>query len=160
MGLRSISFLAADLTSGAFNRSTPLSVVETSPLALSLEEVEALEREIVELERERTNDFANGFIAESPQKLQRIARHFRANLGLQDPVAPRCNAPWISAVMETDGTLRPCFFHAPIGNALTTSLGSALNSGAATAFRSALRIEDNAVCRRCVCSLYRPAPVR
>ena len=155
LGLRSISFLAADLTSGAFNRSSPLSVVEMSPLALSYEEVQALEDEILELVREHSSDFAHGFIAESPEKLQRVAYHFRAHLGLADPISPRCNAPWISAVMETDGTLRPCFFHAPIGNALTSGLGNALNGPAAVAFRAGLRIAEDAVCRRCVCSLYR-----
>ena len=46
---------------------------------------------------------ASGYIAESPEKLRRIARHFRAHLGLERDESPRCNAPWTSAVIETDG---------------------------------------------------------
>jgi MoaA/NifB/PqqE/SkfB family radical SAM enzyme len=156
VGLQSISFLAADLTSTAFNRTSPLSVIEMSPLALTHDEVQALECEIGELVRERSADFASGFIAESPDKMRRIPHHFRAHLGLENPVAPRCNAPWISAVLETDGALRPCFFHRPIGNALADGLAGALNGPDAVGFRSQLRIADDPVCRRCVCSLYRP----
>ena len=59
----------------------------------------------------------SGFVLENPDKLRRIVHHFRAHLGLAEPVAPRCNAPWVSAVIESDGTVRPCFFHEPIGNA-------------------------------------------
>jgi hypothetical protein len=35
---------------------------------------------------------------------------------LKSHVAPRCNAPWVSAVVETDGAVRPCFFQQAIGN--------------------------------------------
>ncbi len=155
MGLRSISFLAADLTSTAFNRSGPLTFIEQSPLALTLDEIQALERAIVEMARERAADFATGFISESPEKLRRIAHHFRVQLGLAEAVSPRCNAPWVSAVVETDGTLRPCFFHGPIGKVLDGGLGVALNGPTALGFRSQLRSEEDSVCRRCVCSLYR-----
>jgi MoaA/NifB/PqqE/SkfB family radical SAM enzyme len=155
IGLRSISFLAADVESTAFNRPSPLSVIESSPFALSLDDVVALEREIEDLARERANDFARGFIAESPDKLRRIPHHFRAHLGLEDSVAPRCNAPWVSAVMETDGALRPCFFHDAVGNVFTEGLTGALNSSTGLTFRSELQIAENPVCRRCVCSLYR-----
>jgi MoaA/NifB/PqqE/SkfB family radical SAM enzyme len=155
IGLRSISFLAADLTSSTFNRESPLTVVQSSALGLSEADVGTLEEAIGELERGHGADFESGFIAESPEKLRRMIRHFQAHLGLADAVAPRCNAPWVSAVMETDGTLRPCFFHEPVGNALERGLEAALNGPAAVGFRENLRIEENEVCRRCVCSLYR-----
>ena len=29
---------------------------------------------------------------------------------------PACDAPWWSSVVEADGSLRPCFFHAPVGD--------------------------------------------
>jgi len=138
MGLKSISFLAADITSTAFNR---LSQVEAEPVALSLSDIQGLEREIETLPQD-------GFIVESRDKLRRIANHFRAHLGLAEPVAPRCNAPWVSAVIETDGTLRPCFFHEPVGRTLAD-----LNAKPAVAFRAALKVAENEVCRRCVCSL-------
>jgi MoaA/NifB/PqqE/SkfB family radical SAM enzyme len=46
---------------------------------------------------------------------------------MEEPEAPRCNAPWVSAVLETDGTVRPCFFHEPIGNAREESLAAVIN---------------------------------
>jgi hypothetical protein len=73
-----------------------------------------------------------------------------------EPIAPRCNAPWVSAVVESDGTLRPCFFHAPIGNISEESLAQALNGPLAVAFRKSLDVAQNPICRRCVCSLHLP----
>jgi MoaA/NifB/PqqE/SkfB family radical SAM enzyme len=96
---------------------------------------------------------------ESPAKLRRIATHFRAHAGLEPHVAPRCNAPWVSAVLEANGDVRPCFFHPPIGNASAASLLTILNGPAALAFRESLNVAENPVCRRCVCSLYLPSSV-
>jgi MoaA/NifB/PqqE/SkfB family radical SAM enzyme len=95
-----------------------------------------------------------GFVVESPEKLRRIVDHFRAHLQLQLPVAPRCNAPWVSAVLESDGVVRPCFFHRPIGTVgQGASLLEVLNGPEAIRFRQGLDVATNAVCRRCVCSL-------
>ncbi|MCX6620443.1 MAG: SPASM domain-containing protein [Acidobacteria bacterium] len=94
------------------------------------------------------------FIRESPAKLRRIPLHFRAELGLEAPVAPVCNAPWVSAVVESDGTVRPCFFHPPIGRiGPETTLLDVWGGPEAVAFRNHLEVETNAICRRCVCSL-------
>jgi Fe-coproporphyrin III synthase len=153
LDLKGISFLAADLTSQAFNRHEPWSAARQSEIALSLSELAALESEIDALIHENAADIARGYIAESPQKLRRIARHFGAHLGLEHIDSPPCNAPWTSAVFETDGTLRPCFFHSPIGNLRTASLGDALNSAGALAFRAGLDVASNPTCNRCVCSL-------
>jgi radical SAM protein with 4Fe4S-binding SPASM domain len=71
-------------------------------------------------------------------------------------VAPRCNAPWVSAAVEADGTVRPCFFHPPIGKVdQRTTLGDVLNSEEAVRFRGSLDVASNPICRRCVCSLNR-----
>ena len=72
-----------------------------------------------------------GFVVETPEKLRRIVDHFRSHLGLRLPVAPRCNAPWVSAVLESDGVVRPCFFHRPIGTVGQgrIALGSAERAG-------------------------------
>lgn len=150
--LRSISFLAADLTSTAFNRPLAWPIERQTAVALDITEVETLAAEIDALIKE---EGASGFVSESPEKLRRIVRHFRAHLGLEEPEAPRCNAPWVSAVLETDGTVRPCFFHEPIGNAREESLAAVINGPRAIRFRETLRVAENPVCRRCVCSLYR-----
>jgi radical SAM protein with 4Fe4S-binding SPASM domain len=69
------------------------------------------------------------------------------------PQAPTCNAPWVSAVVEVDGSVRPCFFHRPIGNITSSPLEEVINGEAAQEFRQSLDIENDATCRRCVCSL-------
>lgn len=158
IGLRSISFLAADLESTAFNREAALTVIEKEPVSLGINDICHLERELAAMVSEYHDDFASGFIAENPNKLSRIPLHFRAALGFAEPVAPRCNAPWVSAVIETDGSLRPCFFHDPIGRADSGGFQAALNSKTALTFRSSLRVAENPTCRKCVCSLWYHKP--
>jgi len=150
LGLHSISFLAADLISEAFNRSQPWDVGRRSEIALTMEEITVLEREL-----EAVSDDWNGtgFVLENREKLRRIPRHFRAHLGLCRTEAPRCNAPWVSAVVEADGTVRPCFFHRPIGSLKSQTLLEVVNGFEAQQFRASLDIATNPVCERCVCSL-------
>ena len=142
MGLRSISFLAADLDSTAFDR--PLGWPEARKAGIA-PDLATLEGEMDRLIAEYPSD---GFVLESPAKLRRIVEHFRA------PSAPRCNAPWVSAVWEANGDVRPCFFHPPVGNTANGTLAQIVNGPAAVAFRESLNVAENAVCRRCVCSLY------
>jgi MoaA/NifB/PqqE/SkfB family radical SAM enzyme len=148
MGLRSLSFLAADLSSSAFNRPLEWSAERQSTVA---PDMAALEREMEALIADYPGD---GFILEDPQKLRRIVAHFRAHYGLERHIAPRCNAPWVSAVVESNGDVRPCFFHAVIGNTTGTTLGAVLNGPRAIAFRKSLCVPDNPICQQCVCSLY------
>jgi Fe-coproporphyrin III synthase len=150
LGLRSISFLAADVTSEAFNRSGGWNSERQASVALNEFEITVLEREIDALHHEWRD---SGFVLESRDKLQRIALHYRAHLGLCEPVAPLCNAPWVSAVVEANGTVRPCFFHRPIGSVKDQSLFAVLNGPAAVTFRAKLDVASNPICRQCVCSL-------
>ncbi len=151
IGLRSISFLAADLTSTAFNRPGGWAPARQSQIAVPADELPALDAEIEALVEEWRDD---PFVVESPDKLRRIARHYRAYHGLCEPEPPQCNAPWVSAVIEADGAVRPCFFHRPIGHAASAGLTGALNSPPAQTFRSELNVQTNPICRRCVCSLH------
>jgi MoaA/NifB/PqqE/SkfB family radical SAM enzyme len=148
LGLRSISYLATDLASTAFNR----------PLAWTAERQAAVAPELDTLQREIEGLIdgypADGFILETPVKLRRILSHFRAHYGLEPHAAPRCNAPWVSAVVEANGDLRPCFFHAAVGNVSNAGLMEAVNGPRAVAFRESLDVAANPICRRCVCSLY------
>jgi MoaA/NifB/PqqE/SkfB family radical SAM enzyme len=70
----------------------------------------------------------------------------RARLGLR---APECDAPLWSSVVEADGSLRPCFFHDPVGDARAGL--AALRSS--PEYRAALAMirGPNPVCERCVC---------
>jgi MoaA/NifB/PqqE/SkfB family radical SAM enzyme len=153
LGLNSISFLPVDLTSPAFNRSLAWPVSQQTEIGVALAEISALENEVESLIREAANEFPPGFLAESPGKLRRIVRHFRAQLGLLCAESPTCNAPWVSAVIETDGTIRPCFFHSPVGKLNGKTLEEVVNGRTAIRFRENLDIPNNPTCRNCVCSL-------
>jgi MoaA/NifB/PqqE/SkfB family radical SAM enzyme len=151
LGVKSISFLAADVQSEAFNRPGIWGTERQNQVALGPGQISVLEDEV---ERLIGAGECGGFVVESAEKLRRIVDHFRAHLGLQHGVAPRCNAPWVSAVLESDGVVRPCFFHRPIGTVgMGASLMEVLNGPAAVGFRRGLDVSTNAICRRCVCSL-------
>jgi MoaA/NifB/PqqE/SkfB family radical SAM enzyme len=154
LALSSISFLAADVSSEAFNRTPPWSQERQGEVGLSSHEVAELEHEMARLLIENVEDIRCGFIAEDPGKLRRIVDHFRARLGLKPPVAPVCNAPWVSAVMEADGSVRPCFFHRAIGSWQAADLDDVLNGAEALKFRDSLDVATNPICQRCVCSLH------
>jgi MoaA/NifB/PqqE/SkfB family radical SAM enzyme len=154
LGLDSISFLAADLTSDAFNRPGGWPAERQDKVALRAEEIAVLEQEVECIIQQHSEDIASGYVVENAEKLRRIVHHFRAQIGELPPVAPSCNAPWVSAVIEADGAVRPCFFHPPLGNIHEKALIDILNSGAAVDFRRELDIPNNPICQKCVCSLY------
>ncbi len=146
--LDSISFLAVDVHSEAFNRPAGWSDARRKVLLLRPDEISALESELEELSD------SGSFVRESPAKLRRILCHFRVEAGLDTAAAPMCNAPWVSAVVEADGTVKPCFFHAPVGRiGGGTTFLDVWSGTEARAFRNSLDVSTNEVCRRCVCSL-------
>jgi MoaA/NifB/PqqE/SkfB family radical SAM enzyme len=151
-----ISFLAADLTSTAFNRETPWTAHHQSEIGLTCKETKELEAEVDLLIRDYEKEIASGFIREDACKLRRLVTHFRAALGLDRPVSPICNAPWVSAVIETDGNVRPCFFHRSVGNLNHGTLAEVINGQRALQFRRELDIDANPTCLNCVCSLNLP----
>jgi Fe-coproporphyrin III synthase len=151
--LNGISFLAVDLTSPAFNRTLVWPASRQAEIGLSITELAELESRMENLISRAEGEFGAGFIAESPEKLRRIVRHFRAHLGLERPQSPECNAPWVSAVIEADGAVRPCFFHSPIGNLNNSTLEAVINGARGREFRENLDIPNDSICRNCVCSL-------
>jgi MoaA/NifB/PqqE/SkfB family radical SAM enzyme len=154
MQVDSISFLAADLTSQAFNRELVWPGERQNEIALTRTEISALEEEIELLICSHKEDLARGYIKESAEKLRRLPRRFREHIGELTPEAPLCNAPWVSAVVEVDGSVRPCFFHRKIGSLKTTTLADVVNGDEAQEFRRTLNVAENPTCRRCVCSLH------
>jgi MoaA/NifB/PqqE/SkfB family radical SAM enzyme len=152
MGLDQISFLAADASSDAFGRRS-LSVAP-NPHSLLLDPAEAsdFDRVIDKALASHTRAFRDGFIAESGDRLHDLARYYRAHLRRGAFPAVRCDAPWASAVVEADGTLRPCFFQPPVGSVRERPLRRLLDDEMVR-FRRGLDVACNATCQRCVCSL-------
>jgi MoaA/NifB/PqqE/SkfB family radical SAM enzyme len=107
LGAREVSFLAVDVAnSEAFGRAGNFA----SDLALRSEDLPVFDRLLGSLERDHTEDFRSGFIAENPQKLRRILQYFAAIHGRGSYPQVRCNAPEFSAVIGAAGRVQPCFF--------------------------------------------------
>ena len=149
LGLKGISFLAADLSSDAFGRRAGVAPTTLLPESGELDELDQI---IDRAERDLPQEFASGFIAETPERLRRIPRYYRALRGEGPLPAVSCNAPWVSAVVEANGGVRPCFFHAPVGNVREKPLPRIIHEDLSW-FRRGLDVSADPVCRRCVCSL-------
>jgi MoaA/NifB/PqqE/SkfB family radical SAM enzyme len=156
LGLQHLSFLPADVTSDAFNRATPWDEPRQHEILPSKEELPEFMEMLHRVIREYKTHFDNGFIAESPDKLLRIGDYYGAAHGLNPYPYKKCNAPWVSTVVEADGTVLPCFFLPPLGNIHEYALTDILNSPAALDFRKTLDMDVNPVCLRCVCYLNLP----
>lgn len=143
IGLDQVSFLGADVSTPAFNH---MGTLKANDIALSVKEAKELLKILETTPRLE-------FVAESPAKLRKIAEYYLAMAGEGDFEAPACNAPWVSAVLESDGRLMPCFFHKEYGNVSGNDFLSVLNSKEAVAFRRNLNVRTNEVCKKCVCSL-------
>ncbi|MDZ4764717.1 MAG: radical SAM protein [Chloroflexota bacterium] len=125
--------------------------------ALTPDDLPAFAAVLDELERRCAHDFATGRIAESPAKLRRMHAYFAAVLGLGAYPTVRCNAPHLSAVVEVDGSLRPCYFLPKMGKLNGASLNEAINAPDALALRAAYRNGERGECGTCVCPLYKGA---
>jgi MoaA/NifB/PqqE/SkfB family radical SAM enzyme len=155
IGLNQISFLPADVSSHAFNRQMAWEEPRQHEILLTEKELPELHDIITRLTA-NWDDFNSGFIAESPEKIQHIYNYYAAFYGLNPFPFKKCNAPWVSAVIEADGNVRPCFFHDVMGNIRDSSLADILNSNAAIDFRKTLNMSTNSTCVKCVCSLNLP----
>jgi len=156
MGLNQVSFLPADVSSHAFNRQTAWSEPKQHEILLSETEILELQETIDQLIIDCKLDFNNGFIAESPLKIQAIHDYYAAFYGQNPFPYKKCNAPWVSTVIEADGSVRPCFFLETMGNIRQESLDDILNSSQAISFRKNLDVTNNPTCLKCVCSLNLP----
>jgi MoaA/NifB/PqqE/SkfB family radical SAM enzyme len=149
LGVQHLSFLAADLVSSAFG---PRDAASIAALSLTAGDVGEF-REVVErLIADRPEAFTSGFIAESPDRLRRLPQYFAACLGHTAFPVNHCNAPSVSVVIDADGAVRPCFFHAPVGNVRERRLREIVTSDLA-AFRKAWQPATDPICERCVCTL-------
>ncbi len=156
LGVQQISFLPADVTSEAFNRANPWDEPRQHEILPSKEELPELLNRLQQVVRQYEPLFTSGFIAESPDKFTRIGAYYTASYGLNPYPYKKCNAPWVSTVVEADGTVRPCFFLPPMGNIHDKGLETILNSPEAVEFRRSLNMDTNDTCVRCVCYLNLP----
>jgi MoaA/NifB/PqqE/SkfB family radical SAM enzyme len=153
IGLDQISFLAADISTPAFNHSEQWAAERVSEVALSKKEALEFENIIEESIIELKSEFDSKFITENPDKIRKIAQYYKAVNGLIQYPITICNAPWVSAVIESNGDVMPCFFHKAYGNIYDHDFMDIINSQDAISFRKKLNIKENTICKKCVCSL-------
>jgi len=155
MGFDEISFLAADVSSAAFNRPMPWTGDRIAEVTVAEDDLGSLAASIERAVSMAPDLFHNGFVAGGRSSLDRVLQYYEALSGHGAFPTVHCNAPWVSAVLEPDGSVRPCFFHPGYGSA-AEGFEDALNSPRAIAFRQSLGVESNQTCQRCVCSLNLP----
>ena len=153
MGFSQISFLAADITTSAFNRPDHWGDERVSEVALNTQEAREFEDIIEQSFQKLEDEFDSKFIAESPEKMRKIVQYYKAINQLTEFPRTICNAPWVSAVIESDGSVMPCFFHKPYGNIHTSDFMDIINSSESISFRKNLNVETDPICKKCVCSL-------
>jgi MoaA/NifB/PqqE/SkfB family radical SAM enzyme len=152
--LGQISFLPADVSSHAFNREMAWDENKQQEILLSFEDLPKLKMVLEKLLTVYAKEFENNFIAESRGKTWNIYKYYAAYYGLCSFPYKKCNAPWVSTVIEADGTVRPCFFHEPMGNIRSEKLDIILNNRHAINFRKKLDVNEDETCRKCVCYLH------
>ncbi len=154
IGLDHVSFLAADISSTAFNRPDGWLSDRISEVCLTPDETERFAEILEETLDRHSEAFSSGFVTESPARMRNLLAYYRAANGQGSFPKVTCNAPWVSAVVEADGTVRPCFFHRALGNIREGSITEILNSPDAIEFRHQLDVQRDEVCRRCVCTIH------
>ena len=152
MGLDGISFLPADVSSPRFGRDEGSARVLATRCRACRYAVE-LGAVVEDTIAHTPTDLASGFVAESPAKLRRLPQYYRGPPGSAPFPPVSCNAPWISVVVEADGSVRPCFFHPRIGNVRQAPLPASSCATGSRRFDATLDVGTNPVCGRCVCSM-------
>jgi Fe-coproporphyrin III synthase len=153
MELDQISFLAADVSSSAFNRADRWKDDRVSEVALNPDETRHFEKLVEQSFVTLASAYRDKFIAESPEKMRKIVQYYDAVNGNGEYPQTVCNAPWVSAVIESDGSVMPCFFQKPYGNIHDDDFLKIINSPEAIRFRKQLNVTSDEICKKCVCSL-------
>ena len=153
IGLNSISFLPADVSSSAFNREMQWDDNRQEEILLTESDLAEMKEIVSNILIQYKDEFQTNFISESPDKIQKIYYYYAAYFGLNNFPYKKCNAPWVSTVIEADGSVRPCFFHNAFGNIRMGTLDSIINSEKAIKFRKNLDMDKNDTCIKCVCYL-------
>lgn len=157
IGVDHISFLPADVSSHAFNREVLWTEERQMDVAVHVEELAEFKRVLDHVMTIYKQDIDSHYISESPEKLNKIFFYYCAVHQLRDFPYKKCNAPWVSAVIEPDGNVKPCFFHPSIGNIRSAPLNEILNGQKGLGFRKNLNMDEDDTCKRCVCYLNLPA---
>lgn len=152
LGVDRISFLPVDVQSRAFGRDrTP---AERGNLLLSADEVEEFADRVEQLMASHGDDLRAGLIRGGERELRWLVTHYRRYCGREGkPRFVNCLAPFISTVIDADGTVCPCYFLPPVGSILREPLDVILNNRAYGTVRRRFKRGALAECKLCVCPM-------
>jgi len=154
LGVDRISFLAADVLSGSFGRKGAGSPSSYDGVTLSQDETAEFRTLVAHMASQCAAEFRSGFIAESPEKINRMAAYYEALLG-KSPFPPtHCNAPMVSTVITSTGELLPCFFLPAFARLREGPIAHLLNRAQIRDTREAVRNGTQERCKTCVCTLH------
>ena len=158
LGAGRISFLAADLLSGAFGRDQHGSAPEAGgwkqEVMLDASELQEFREIVSALVSSRRREFQERFISEPPAKLFHIVEYFEAVAGIRPFPRNHCNAPNVSAVITSTGEVRPCFFLPGYANVREESVRTLSNGSGIRATRRNVNEYTLERCATCVCTLH------
>lgn len=154
-GVDRISFLAADVLSDSFGRAAGGTVVPKEELQLNAEEIVEFRESIDRMIHECADEFACGFISDSPRRMRHIVQYFEALAGRAPFPRNVCNAPMVSAVITSTGDVQPCYFLPSCGNLRQNPVHVLANTDAIRTTRSAVRRYSLDRCKTCVCTLHK-----
>jgi MoaA/NifB/PqqE/SkfB family radical SAM enzyme len=153
--LNRLSFSGTDVSSEAFNRPAGgLDLLRVDDLVVPRDALPDLEAELEALFVDCADAFDAGFMFETKEQLRQNILEYYRGLHRKGPMPTvRCDVPWASAVVEVDGTVRPCFFLEAYGTlGKDGTFAEIVNSPAAVEYRRNLDVLTNETCQRCVCA--------
>ena len=158
LGLEKISFLAvSDDRSQFWQQAQP---GEPEDLLPDIQDIVDLDNELNNLAKDYADDYASSFIPESPEKhKRRLHQYFLGLHGLSEFSPTYCNAAWFSAIIESNGDIRACFFTEVIGNYFSDGgLEKVINSDKAINLRKSIGGKMINQCKKCVSTLNYKEP--
>ena len=152
LGVKRISFLPADVLPGAFGRDSA-TALQNNNVLLNENEINELRQILHNMTKDFKEEFASGFISESPSKLFHIADYFEAHSGKSEFPKTFCNAPMVSAVITSTGEMQPCFFLPAFGNIRKKHIKELINCEVLAETRKKVKSNKMERCKTCVCTL-------
>lgn len=149
LGVESVSVRPIDAYSAGFGSEyLPPSV--RSALLPTEDALTEFEKILAQIGKDFFADLASGFISPNIKALARMRDYFLAKSDGSFPKT-RCDAPFSSCVIESNGDVKPCFFSKPFANineTPSTGMKWLLNSGRGHKARKGLKGQSG-ICRRC-----------
>jgi hypothetical protein len=150
--VKRISFLTADIDSGAFGRDSQGQVAPDQAMVMTGDEVKNFREVTNDVIHKFSSSFSSGFIAQSPEKMLHMVQYYEALIGMAPFPRNHCNAPMISAVITATGSVLPCFFLPTYGNVRESSVRDLLGKPQLRKTRNDVRAYSLKQCQRCVCT--------